>query len=176
MLLNHVTGCTCYQDIRTLPDGTVCTTFKESPDSVQRYYRNLSYNQTVRNLSYDYFEFGICPTPEFGICPTIISSSESVLRLSSESVLRLFRVRNLSGLQWEYNFKTHSHRISVGIPTKPHTNPQRKHKNPHKKTPKNPKKTPQKPKETHTKTHWKTRNNRRTDSELRRRTDSAFPL
>ena len=30
MLLNHVTGCTCYQDIRTLPDGTVCTTFKEA--------------------------------------------------------------------------------------------------------------------------------------------------
>ena len=30
MLLDHVTGCTCYQDIRTLPDGTVCTTFKEA--------------------------------------------------------------------------------------------------------------------------------------------------
>ena len=30
MLLNHVIGCTCYQDIRTLPDGTVCTTFKEA--------------------------------------------------------------------------------------------------------------------------------------------------
>ena len=29
MLFNHV-RCTCYQDIRTLPDGTVCTTFKEA--------------------------------------------------------------------------------------------------------------------------------------------------
>ena len=30
MLLNHVTGCTCYQDIRTLPDGTVFPTFNEA--------------------------------------------------------------------------------------------------------------------------------------------------
>ena len=30
MLLNHVIGCTCYQDVRTLPDGTVCPTFKEA--------------------------------------------------------------------------------------------------------------------------------------------------
>ena len=30
MLLNHVTGCTSYQDIRTLPDGTACETFKEA--------------------------------------------------------------------------------------------------------------------------------------------------
>ena len=29
-LLNHVTGCTCYQDVRTLPDCTVCPTFKEA--------------------------------------------------------------------------------------------------------------------------------------------------
>ena len=29
MLLSHVTGCTCYQDIRSLPDGTVCPTYKE---------------------------------------------------------------------------------------------------------------------------------------------------
>ena len=30
MLLNHVTGCTSFQDIRTLPDGTVCDTYKEA--------------------------------------------------------------------------------------------------------------------------------------------------
>ena len=36
-------------------------------ESVLRLFR-------VRNLSYDYFEFGICPTPDFGICPTIIPS------------------------------------------------------------------------------------------------------
>ena len=30
MLLNHVTGCTSYQEIRTLSDGTVCDTFKEA--------------------------------------------------------------------------------------------------------------------------------------------------
>ena len=30
MLLNHVTGCTSFQDIRTLPDGTVCHTYKEA--------------------------------------------------------------------------------------------------------------------------------------------------
>ena len=30
ILLNHVTGCTSYQDIRTLPDGTICDTFKEA--------------------------------------------------------------------------------------------------------------------------------------------------
>ena len=28
--MNHVTGCTSYQDIRTLPDGTICDTFKEA--------------------------------------------------------------------------------------------------------------------------------------------------
>ena len=30
MLLSHVTGCTSYQDIRSLPDGTVCPTYKEA--------------------------------------------------------------------------------------------------------------------------------------------------
>ena len=30
MLLNHVTGCTSYKDIRTLPDGTVCNSYKEA--------------------------------------------------------------------------------------------------------------------------------------------------
>ena len=30
MLLNHVNGCTSLQDIRTLPDGTVCHTYKEA--------------------------------------------------------------------------------------------------------------------------------------------------
>ena len=30
ILLNHVTGCTSFQAIRTLPDGTVCGTFKEA--------------------------------------------------------------------------------------------------------------------------------------------------
>ena len=30
ILLNHVTGCTSVQDIRTLPDGTLCHTFKEA--------------------------------------------------------------------------------------------------------------------------------------------------
>ena len=30
ILLNHVTGCTSFQDIRTLPDGTLCHTFKEA--------------------------------------------------------------------------------------------------------------------------------------------------
>ena len=30
MLLNHVTGCTSFQDIRTLADGTVCESFKEA--------------------------------------------------------------------------------------------------------------------------------------------------
>ena len=30
ILLNHVTGCTSFQAIRTLPDGTVCGTFKET--------------------------------------------------------------------------------------------------------------------------------------------------
>ena len=30
MLLNHVTGCTSFQDIRTLPNGTVCHTYKEA--------------------------------------------------------------------------------------------------------------------------------------------------
>ena len=30
ILLNHGTGCTSYQDIRTLPDGTICDTFKEA--------------------------------------------------------------------------------------------------------------------------------------------------
>ena len=30
MLLNHVTGCMSYQDIRTLPDGTVCDTYEEA--------------------------------------------------------------------------------------------------------------------------------------------------
>ena len=30
MLLNHVTGCTSYEDIRTLPDGTVCNSYKEA--------------------------------------------------------------------------------------------------------------------------------------------------
>ena len=29
MLLSHVTGCTSYQDIRSIPDGTVCPTYKE---------------------------------------------------------------------------------------------------------------------------------------------------
>ena len=28
--MNHVTGCTSYQDILTLPDGTICDTFKEA--------------------------------------------------------------------------------------------------------------------------------------------------
>ena len=30
ILLNHVTGCTSIQDIRTLADGTVCDTYKEA--------------------------------------------------------------------------------------------------------------------------------------------------
>ena len=30
ILLNHVTGCTSFQHIRTLPDGTLCHTFKEA--------------------------------------------------------------------------------------------------------------------------------------------------
>ena len=30
MLFNHVRGCTSFQDIRTLPDGTVCDTYKEA--------------------------------------------------------------------------------------------------------------------------------------------------
>ena len=30
MLLNHVTGCTSYEDIRTLTDGTLCNTYKEA--------------------------------------------------------------------------------------------------------------------------------------------------
>ena len=30
MLLNHSTGCTSYQEIRTLSDGTMCGTFKEA--------------------------------------------------------------------------------------------------------------------------------------------------
>ena len=30
MLLNHVIGCTSYEDIRTLPDGTVCNSYKEA--------------------------------------------------------------------------------------------------------------------------------------------------
>ena len=30
IFLNHVTGCTSFQDIRTLPDGTLCHTFKEA--------------------------------------------------------------------------------------------------------------------------------------------------
>ena len=30
MLLNHVTGCTSYEDIRTLSDGTICNTYKEA--------------------------------------------------------------------------------------------------------------------------------------------------
>ena len=30
MLLNHVTGCKSYEDIRTLPDGTVCNSYKEA--------------------------------------------------------------------------------------------------------------------------------------------------
>ena len=30
ILLNHVTGCTSFQAIRTLPDGTVCGTFKDA--------------------------------------------------------------------------------------------------------------------------------------------------
>ena len=28
MLLNHVIGCTSYEDIRTLSDGTVCDSYK----------------------------------------------------------------------------------------------------------------------------------------------------
>ena len=30
MLLNHVTGCISYEDIRTLSDGTICNTYKEA--------------------------------------------------------------------------------------------------------------------------------------------------
>ena len=30
MLLNYVIGCTSYEDIRTLPDGTVCNSYKET--------------------------------------------------------------------------------------------------------------------------------------------------
>ena len=30
MLLNHVTGCTSFEVIRTLPDGTICSTFIEA--------------------------------------------------------------------------------------------------------------------------------------------------
>ena len=30
MLLNHVTGCTSYVDIRTLADGNVCSSYKEA--------------------------------------------------------------------------------------------------------------------------------------------------
>ena len=30
MLLNHVIGCTSYKDIHTLPDGTVCNSYKEA--------------------------------------------------------------------------------------------------------------------------------------------------
>ena len=30
MLLNQINGCTSFQDIRTIPDGTVCHTFKEA--------------------------------------------------------------------------------------------------------------------------------------------------
>ena len=30
MLLNHVTGCTSYEDILTLSDGTICNTYKET--------------------------------------------------------------------------------------------------------------------------------------------------
>ena len=30
MLLNHVTGCTSFEDIRTLSNGTNCSTFKEA--------------------------------------------------------------------------------------------------------------------------------------------------
>ena len=30
MLLNYVIGCTGYEDIRTLPDGTVCNSYKET--------------------------------------------------------------------------------------------------------------------------------------------------
>ena len=92
--------------------------------------------------------------PEFGICPTIISSSESVRRLSSESV------RVAVGIEFQNPFPSHSHRISVGIPTKTH-----------RKKDKNPKKNPRNPTESHRKKtrlfrvfHWKTRNNRRTDS------------
>ena len=98
-------------------------------------YRNLSYDQTVWNLPYNYFEFGICPMPEFGICPTIISSSESVRRLSSESV------KVAVGIEFQNPFPSHSHRISVGIPTKTH---RKKPKNP-KKNPRSPQKNPTKP-------------------------------
>ena len=47
--------------------GNAESVLRLSSESVLRLFR-------VRNLSYDYFEFGICPTPEFGICPTIIPS------------------------------------------------------------------------------------------------------
>ena len=50
--------------------GKAESVLRLSSESVLRLFR-------VRNLSYDYFEFGICPTPEFGICPTIIPSPES---------------------------------------------------------------------------------------------------
>ena len=30
MHLNHVIGCSSYEDIRTLPDGTVCNSYKEA--------------------------------------------------------------------------------------------------------------------------------------------------
>ena len=30
MLFNHVTGCMSFVDVRTLPDGTVCDTYKEA--------------------------------------------------------------------------------------------------------------------------------------------------
>ena len=29
-MINHITGCASFQDIRTLPDGTLCRTFKEA--------------------------------------------------------------------------------------------------------------------------------------------------
>jgi len=34
LLLHHVTGCTSFQDVRTLSDGTICPTFKEA--AIQR--------------------------------------------------------------------------------------------------------------------------------------------
>ena len=43
---------------------------------------NLSYAATpeFQNLSYNYYEYGICPTLEYEICLTSIASLESVLR------------------------------------------------------------------------------------------------
>ena len=41
MLLNHVTGCKSYENIRTLSDGTICNTYKEA----DRKQRMLEYDK-----------------------------------------------------------------------------------------------------------------------------------